>query len=612
MRTTYSSLHDFMRRLEREGELVRVREKISPVLEITEITDRVSKGPDGGKALLFEDVEGSPFPVLINAFGSRKRIRMALGVEDVEEIARDIREIIEFAPPKSFAEKLSLLPKIFDLIKVPPKIFKGAVPPCQEVVLTGDEIDLQKFPVLKCWPGDGGCFITLPLVFTRSPINGKRNVGMYRMQVYDKNTTGMHWHIHKDGARHFREYKELKQRMEVAVAIGADPVVTYAATAPLPPEIDEILLAGFIRKKGVELTRCKTINLEVPATAEIVLEGYVDPEESRVEGPFGDHTGYYSLAAPYPVFHVTAITHRRDAVYHTTIVGKPPMEDCYLGKATERIFLPLLKTVNHNIVDISLPWEGVFHNCAVVALKKSYPFHARQTMSGLWGTGQMSFSKMILVVDSTKNPHDYPALARYVLNRVGLARDLYFSEGVLDVLDHSSPTGLYGSKLGIDVTSPLPGEGGMALEDQEVHVYIPEDQKILERVKALSPHVRDIAVPVRGVQNPVLFIALKKEKAFEAREVEDLIFRDLGLGTFKIVVVFDAETDVKNNSCAVWKFFNNTDPKRDFHFFQEKIGIDATRKWKEEGYVREWPEELEMCEEVKKKVDGMWDRLGTG
>ncbi|MBI5186281.1 MAG: menaquinone biosynthesis decarboxylase [Nitrospinae bacterium] len=609
MRTTYSSLHDFIRRLETEGELVRVRERVSPILEITEITDRVSKGRDGGKALLFENAEGSAVPVLINAFGSRKRIRMALGVGDIEEIARDIREIIEFSPPKTISGKLSLLPKLFDLIKIPPRVFKGAVPPCQEVVLTGDNIDLEKFPVLKCWPGDGGRFITLPLVFTRSPLNGRRNVGMYRMQVYGKNTTGMHWHIHKDGARHFREHKELKKRMEVAVAIGADPVVTYAATAPLPPDVDEILLAGFIRKKGVEMAKCKTVNLEVPATAEIVLEGYVDPEESRVEGPFGDHTGYYSLAAPYPVFHVTAVTHRKNAVYHTTIVGKPPMEDCYIGKATERIFLPLLKTVNHDIVDISLPWEGVFHNCVVAAIKKSYPFHARQTMNSLWGTGQMGFSKMVLVVDSTKDPHDYPALVRDVLNRVDLTKDLYFSDGALDALDHSSPTGLYGSKLGVDATSRLPGEGDVPAKRR--NETVPEEQETLNMVRALSPHARDIAIPARQVQNPILFIALEKRKAFAARETAEIIFQTPGLGAFRIVVVFDSETDVKNNSVAVWKFFNNTDPKRDLHFFQDKLCVDATRKWKEEGFQREWPDELEMTEEVKMKVDGMWGRLGA-
>ncbi len=607
MRISYPSLHEFIDRLEKEGELVRIREKISPVLEITEFTDRVSKSPDGGKALLFENVEDSSFPLLINAFGSRKRVQMALGVSDLEEIAEDIKELMEFTPPKALMEKLAFLPKLFDLVKVPPKTFKGPHAPCQEVVLTADDMDLNKFPVLKCWPDDGGRFITLPLVFTRSPLTGKRNVGMYRMQVYDKKTTGMHWHIHKDGARHFQEYKKLKKRMEVAVAIGSDPAVTYAATAPMPPPVDELLLAGFIRKKGVQIVKCKTVDLEVPATAEIILEGYIDPEENRIEGPFGDHTGYYSAAAPYPVFHLTAITHRRDAIYSTTIVGKPPMEDCYIGKATERIFLPLLRTVNQDIVDISLPWEGVFHNCAVVAINKNYPFHARQTMSSLWGTGQMSFSKMILVVDATKYIHDYFTLARDVLNRIDITKDLYFSEGVLDVLDHSSPTGLYGSKLGIDATSRIAGEGEKKSAGEGIS--IPESEETLKQVKALSPDVRDTAIPIPEVQNPILFVSMEKKKPFAAKEITRLIFEATQLKSFKIIVVFDAGTNVRDNSYAIWKFFNNVDPKRDFHYFQGRIGIDATRKWKEEGYDRDWPEELVMTEEVKKKVDDIWNGL---
>lgn len=607
MRTNYFSLHEFIDRLDKEGELLRITEKVSPILEITEITDRVSKSPGGGKALLFENVEGSAFPVLINAFGSEKRTRMALGVNDLKEIADDIEELIQFTPPKGLTDKLALVPKLFDLIKVPPRSFKGSKAPCQEVVLTGDQIDLTRFPVLKCWPDDGGCFITLPLVFTRSPVNGKRNMGMYRMHVYDKKTTGMHWHIHKDGARHFREYKELKQRMEVAVAIGSDPATTYAATAPMPPGIDELLLAGMIRKKPVELVPCKTVNLEVPATAEIILEGYVDPEEMRVEGPFGDHTGYYSTAAPYPVFHVTAVTHRRNAFYSTTIVGKPPMEDCYVGKATERIFLPLLRTVNPDIADISLPWEGVFHNCAIVAINKSYPYQARQTMSGLWGTGQMSFSKMVVAVDSTKYIHDYPALARDVLNRIDLTKDLYFSEGVLDVLDHSSPTGLYGSKLGVDATARITGEEESG-SDSPPH-SIPNLEETLSTLKEIAPDIQGVGIPVMDVKNPVLFISLEKKKTFAVKNLTPLIFNEPKLKAFKIILVFDAAVNVKNVSYSVWKFFNNVDPKRDFYLIDGRICVDATRKWKEEGYGREWPEDLEMTEEVKKAVDEKWERL---
>lgn len=605
-RHRYYSLHEFVARLEAEGELVRIKEEVSSNLEITEIADRVSKSPDGGKALLFEKVQYSSMPVLINAFGSEKRMGMALGVTNIEEIADEIRELIELKPPQSLSDKLTLIPKLFDLIKIPPKKFKGTSPPCQEVVWQGAEVDLTKLPVLKCWPKDGGRFVTLPVVFSRSPINGKRNVGMYRMHVYDKNSTGMHWHIHKDGAGHFHEYKKMKKRMELAVAIGTDPAVTYAATAPLPPGVDELLLAGFIRKKGVELVRCKTVDLEIPATSEIILEGYVDPEESRTEGPFGDHTGYYSLAAPYPVFHVTAVTHRRDAIYSTTIVGKPPMEDCYIGKATERIFLPLLKTINPDIVDLSLPWEGVFHNCAIVSVNKRYPYHGRHIMNSLWGTGQMSFSKMIVVLDAEKNIHDYSTVAKHVLNKIDLIKDLYFSEGILDVLDHSSPKGLYGSKLGVDATNSNNKETSEEIKIEQ----IPSDEDILRFAKEIAPVVKNIAVPMEDVKTRILFVSIEKKIPFAAKETAKSITNDTRLNCFKIIMIFDSEVDVKNVSHSVWKFFNNVDPKRDFDFFAGKVGIDATRKWKEEGYSREWPDEINMNEDIKKKVDEIWERLG--
>lgn len=626
MRHNYKSLHEFIARLEKEGELVRIKEEVSPILEITEIADKVSKSSNGGKALMFENVKNHSMPVLINAFGSKKRIAMALGVNNIEQIASEIKKLIETKPPQKFSEKIGLIPTLFDLIKIPPKKFKGLTAPCQEKILTGDDIDLNKLPIIKCWPRDGGKFITLPVVFTQSPITGKRNVGMYRMHVYDKNTTGMHWHIHKDGAGHFQEYKKLKKRMEVAVAIGTDPVVTYAATAPLPPGVDELLLAGFIRKKGVELVKCKTIDIAVPANAEIILEGYVDPEESRIEGPFGDHTGYYSLAAPYPVFHVTAITHRRNPVYSTTIVGKPPMEDCYMGKATERIFLPMLKTINPDINDISLPWEGVFHNCVIVAINKRYPYQGRHTMNNLWGTGQMSFSKMILAVDSGMNIHDYPEVARHLLNHIDLSRDLFFSEGILDVLDHSAPKALFGSKLGIDATGeerPGPQPNGLPPVAQQklcqkntmlqvcntesdresLKSKLPSDKEILKFAKELSSDVRDISVPVRNVKSLILFVSLKKTIPHAAKKMANLIFSDSRLAEFKIIMVFDADVDVKNISDSVWKFFNNVDPKRDFHFINGKLAIDITRKWKEEGYEREWPDEIEMTDDVKKKVD---------
>ena len=466
MRIHYNSLRDFLARLESEGELIRIKEKVSPILEITEIIDRICKSHNGGKAILFENVDGSDpqlnnsgtgVPVLINAFGSKKRMAMALGVDNIEEIVRDIQELIELKPPQNLIEKIKFLPRLFEISHYPPKLISGKAP-CHEVVLTDDEIDLFKFPILKCWPLDGGRFITLPAVFTKSLKSGKRNVGMYRMQVYDKKTTGMHWHIHKDGASHYDEYKKAGKKMELAVVIGTDPVVTYSATAPLPYGVDELLFAGMIRKKGIELVKCKTINMEVPATAEIVLEGYVEPDELKEEGPFGDHTGYYSLKGDYPVFHITAITHRKNPIYFTTIVGKPPMEDCYMGKATERIFLPMLKALNPEIVDIDLPWEGVFHNCVIVSMKKRYPMHARKLMTSLWGSGQMSFSKMLLTVDEAIDVHNYKEVVLNLLNNLDIERDIYISEGTLDVLDHSAPNYIYGSKVGIDATERIEGE----------------------------------------------------------------------------------------------------------------------------------------------------------
>ncbi|MGC8862762.1 MAG: menaquinone biosynthesis decarboxylase, partial [Armatimonadota bacterium] len=398
----YADLREFISRLEDERELVRVRRSVSPELEITEIADRTVKS--GGPALLFETVEGSDVPVLINHYGSLRRVSMALGVERLDDIAAEIESLLQTEPPGGFLEKLRLLPRLARLSSVFPKMVKHA--PCQQVVLEDKRASLDFLPVLKCWPGDGGRFITLPMVFTKDPDTGRRNVGMYRMHVYDGRTTGMHWHVHKVGARHYAEYEKRGSRMEVAVALGGDPATTYAATAPLPEDFDEMIFAGFLRKKPVEMVRCRTIDHEVPADAEIVIEGYVEPHERRVEGPFGDHTGYYSPPEEYPVFHVTCITHRRDPIYPATVVGKPPMEDCFLGKATERIFLPLIRAQIPEIVDMNLPVEGIFHNLAFVSIRKRYPMQARRVMHALWGLGQMMFTKIIVVFDEDVDVQD--------------------------------------------------------------------------------------------------------------------------------------------------------------------------------------------------------------
>ncbi len=451
---SYTDLSEYMNVLEKAGELVRIAEEVDPELEITEIADRVVKM--GGPALLFTRVKGSDMPVLINHYGTMGRMARALGVEDIDEIAGEIEGLVKQDMPGGIFEKLSALPKLTRLAKSFPKTVKSGS--CQEVVMTGDKVNLESLPVLKCWPDDGGKFITLPMVFTKDPDTGKRNVGMYRMHVYSKNTTGMHWHIHKVGARHFAGYKKRGEKMEVAVALGGDPALTYAATAPLPEDFDEMVFAGFLRKRPVEMVKCKTVDLEVPAQAEIVLEGYVDPESSQIEGPFGDHTGYYSPADKYPVFTVTAITHKKNAIYPATIVGKPPMEDCYIGKATERIFLPLIKSQLPEIVDMNLPVEGVFHNMAFVSIKKRYPMQAHKVVSALWGLGQMSLTKMIIIFDENVNVQDTSEVLWRLGSNVDPKRDVFFAEGPVDVLDHAAPKALYGSKMGIDATRKIEGE----------------------------------------------------------------------------------------------------------------------------------------------------------
>lgn len=455
----FYDLREFINALESRGMLKRIKTPVDCNLEITEITDRVSK-MEGKKnvALLFENVKGYDMPVLMNAFGSMERLALAFGVNDIEEIPNELREILRL-PYISLQNKMDLIhiiPTAKRAINFPKYVKKA---PCQEVVIT-DNPTLDKFPILKCWPQDGGPFITLPLVFTRNPKTGKRNVGMYRLQKYDGQTTGMHWHLHKDGARNYRAYQEMgKDKIEVAVAIGTDPVITYAATAPLPRDIDEMVFAGFLRKKSVEMVKCKTVDVEVPACSEIVLEGYVNIGETRREGPFGDHTGYYSLADDYPVFHITCITHRKNPIYSATIVGKPPMEDCFLAKATERIFLPLLQQTLPEIRDINFPLEGVFHDCVMVSIKKTYPQQAKKVMHAIWGMGQMMFTKMIIVVDEHVDVQKEKEVWWRVFNNIDAKHDIVMVEGPLDALDHSSPMAKWGTKIGIDATKTWPEEG---------------------------------------------------------------------------------------------------------------------------------------------------------
>jgi 4-hydroxy-3-polyprenylbenzoate decarboxylase len=495
----YEDLREWIAALDRAGELKKIRTEVDPILEITEITDRVSKMPGknngrasspGGPALLFQNIKGhAGAQVLINQFGSARRMNLALEVDKLDEVADRIRQFIDVKSPQGFLDKVKMLPMLAEMGKFFPKTVSSG--PCKEVIVR-DNFSLDEFPILQCWPNDAGRFITLPCVVTRDPKTGKRNVGMYRMQVYDGRTTGMHWQRQKVGAEHYREQLRAAEtnrvgtgtsrasvdimartsggsiladgdrpagKMEVAVAIGTDPAITFSAIVPAPPDVEEYLIAGFLRQKPVELVKCETVDLEVPATAEIILEGHVNLDELKPEGPFGDHTGYYSLEDLYPVFHLTCITHRKNPIYSTTIVGKPPMEDGWMGKAVERIFLPLMKLTIPEIVDINLPVEGVFHNLMIVSIKKSYPGQARKVMNAVWSLGQAMFTKCILVVDEDVNVQDIAEVTLKVLNHIDPERDIQFMLGPVDSLDHASRLPNYGSKMGIDATRKWSSEG---------------------------------------------------------------------------------------------------------------------------------------------------------
>lgn len=598
----YRNLADFISRLEMKGELLRVKGEVSPLLEITEVTDRMSKSPNGGKALLFEKVTGSSFPVLTNAFGSERRMAMALGCDSLDELEKKIGGLLDTRPPEGLLGKLGMVPELLSLSRSFPRTIRSPRPPCQEVVAMGDDIDLDKIPVLQCWPKDGGRFVTLPVVFTKDIEGRSRNAGMYRMQIFDKKTTGMHWHIHKDGRHNFNGYKKQGIRMPVAVAIGTDPSITYAATAPMPQGIDEMILAGFIRGSPVEMVKCKTVDMEVPAESEFVLEGYVDPEEKRVEGPFGDHTGYYSLEGEYPVFHVTAMTHRKDAIYSATVVGRPPMEDCYMAKATERVFLPPLKKILPEIIDYWMPWEGVFHNIVVVAIHKEYPMQARKVMSALWGNNQMSFAKMIVVIDDPRLLANPSLLLKKIQENLDLASDLVLTEGILDVLDHSAPDPLFGGKLGMDATERVEGE--QARTTKEVNTLNEED--ILGAIRGLDAHVTSRSVGLSS-RNPVVLVGVRKGKQ-SSKHLKDK-FGPVASSLGCALVLYD-DIDLRDASLVLWKAFNNVDPKRDIDLVGNGAIIDATKKGPVDGHTREWPDEIEMSEDVKNRIDQRKSEFG--
>lgn len=568
---SYKDLHTFIEELNKKNELMCIKAEVSPELEITEITDRVSKAH--GPALLFENVTGSKYPVLINAMGSFRRMSLGLGVNDFDQIGAEIAKYLELGNYLSIRKLVKSIPRMMRLLNVFPirSRFKGR---CQEVIER--EVDLDTLPVLQCWPEDAGRFFTLPLVFTRDIKTKRQNAGMYRMQILDKTSTGMHWHKHKDGSEIYRGYRESGRRMPVSVALGCDPAITYASTAPLPKLLDEMMLAGWLRRSGVKMVKCITNDIYVPANAEIVLEGYVDPQEELVlEGPFGDHTGYYSLADYYPRFHVTCITHKKNAIYPATVVGKPPMEDCYMAKATERIFLPLLKLIIPELVDMNLPLEGVFHNCAIVSINAKYPGSARKVMNAIWGMGQMMYTKMIVIVDDTVDVQKLTEVRDAVLRNTDPAIDLVICEGPLDALDHSSNTALYGSRLGVDATSKA----------QTPSKYT-EDNKVTDTYHILMIH---------------------KERPRQGREaLEEYLQKN----TDKYTIVVDDGIRPDDLSTIMWKVFNNIDASRDLVIMDHKVGIDATKKWKEEGLTREWPNDIVMSEPIKKRVDERWSEYG--
>ena len=562
----YRDLQSFLNKLEADNELKRIEISVSTELEMTEIADRVSK--KNGPALLFEHVQGFEYPVVMNAMGSEKRMSMALGVNHLDEIGAEIEKYLDFEQYLSVRGLIRSIPRLLRLLHIFPRRSwgKGA---CQQVIER--EPDLYTLPVLKCWPQDAGRFFTLPLVFTKEANSRRQNVGMYRLQILDKTSTGMHWHKHKDGSQNFASYAKAGRKMPVSVALGCDPAITYASTSPLPKMLDEMMFAGWLRKARVKMVKCITNDIYVPADAEFVLEGYVDPTEELVlEGPFGDHTGYYSLADYYPRFHVTCITHKKNPVYPATVVGKPPMEDCYMAKATERIFLPVIRLQIPELVDLNLPLEGVFHNCAIVSIRNRYPGAAQKVMNAIWGMGQMMYTKMIVVVDESVDVQNLSMVSDAVLNNIRGKESLFLSSGPLDALDHSSGRALYGSRLGVDATeSEIPSED--------------------------------------GVKNTFTVIPIHKEQDFQGRKILE---EYLPTHSDKFVICVDSQIDPSDLSSVMWKVFNNIDGARDMVILGQKIGIDATRKFPGEGLSRDWPDDIEMTDEIKQAVSERWSKYG--
>lgn len=608
----YKNLKEFIRILEEEGELLRIKEFVNPELEISEITDRFSKTEGGGKALLFENT-GTGFPVLTNAMGSERRMALALGVEKIEDIEKRIDSLLkELTEPKTnFFSKLSLLPSLARISNYFPSRQKTKAP-CQEIILR--EPDLSILPVLKTWPFDGGRFFTLPLVFTSDPETGERNMGMYRMQVMGKNKTGMHWHRHKTGANHYEKYKSLGKKMPVAVVLGGDPAITFSATAPLPENLDELLLAGFLREKSVGLTKCLTQDVLVPADSEIVLEGYVDPEEEKViEGPFGDHTGFYSLEDFYPLFHITCITHRKNAVYPATLVGIPPQEDAWIAKVTERLFLtPIQMTVAPEILDMNIPEFGVAHNLTIVSIRKSYPGQARKVMNALWGAGQMMFNKILLITDNQIDIHNLEEVYTKILES-DLSSSLVFSAGPLDVLDHSADFTGYGSKLGIDLTRPLEEEKAVRNNISEKG-GMKENSNPFEKLASLVSY----NVVTSTADNFICLVSVRKNKDYSLKDYKAKLQNYTCNAHVNIFLLVDENINTGIFREFLWYFLNNLEPERDIlriypDSSETVLLIDGTSKNREyDEFGRDWPNPVTMDDVTINSIDRNWKEYNIG
>ena len=618
----WKNQQQFIEALEKAGELIRIRNFIDPVLEIAEITDRVSKSGNGGKALLFENT-GYPFPVLMNAYGSEKRMCMALGVEHLDDVAKEIELLFKLlaAPKESILDKLKMLPKLGQFASWMPKVINGRGE-CQEVVM--ENPDITKLPVITCWPKDGGPFVTLPVIHTKDPDTLSRNVGMYRMQIFGPTLTGMHWHKHKVSAKHFEAYKKLGKRMPVAVALGGDPVYAYAATAPLPENVDEYMLAGFLRKKKVELVRCiSQPDIEVPGDADFIIEGYVDPCDELIwEGPFGDHTGYYSLPDWYPRFHITAITHKKNAIYPATIVGIPPQEDAWLGKATERIFLaPMKMTLIPEIVDMDMPVEGVFHNLVIAKIKKDYAGQGQKVMNAMWGAGQMMFNKILVIADEGIAIQHYEELAKYVFKNLNPATDIYFSTGPMDVLDHSCSKMGFGGKMCIDGTAKFEEE-----VDDNYTFSIQVSDFNDEFISSKFPEIKAINASLLKKQIPCLVLSVEKNRKGHIQELHEQLGALPEMEGVKMILYVEHTVDARDLTTALWRFCNNLDPKRDYHLVKRPngqaptrnpyfacMGLDGTKKTKEfDGFLRDWPNIIVADDITIKTVDEKWDDTGIG